>query len=340
MRTHYEVLGVKRNASAEDVRRAFRRLVLQHHPDRSRAPGAAERFREITGAYEVLRDPAARADYDRTLESHDPKPQAKAPTPPQPPKPYATAPDTARLANLFSKGRFEEAEQLAHSILSDNPRVALAYAVLGDIARARGEINHASNLYAHAMQMEPRNHAYQQRYYELLNRVSTAAQTQTEIRWGAMAGFTVPVFGAIYLAVSKEPAVVGTWTLGLIVMALLSGLAAGVSMGLAGLLDNCLGLCWPAGRRPGLATYFLSGGIGFFWVALTGYWLFGLARAAYVQSVTRVFVGSAAALFLLLMGCAASPSLTLWPTTLWAGNLIHLGVLLGWMVSDAFRGNS
>ncbi|HEX3801974.1 MAG TPA: DnaJ C-terminal domain-containing protein [Solirubrobacteraceae bacterium] len=62
---YYEALGVPRDASAEDIRRAHRALARRYHPDINKAPGAEDRFKEISEAYEVLRDPEKRARYDR-----------------------------------------------------------------------------------------------------------------------------------------------------------------------------------------------------------------------------------------------------------------------------------
>jgi curved DNA-binding protein len=64
-RDYYEALGVPRDASAEDIRGAYRRLARQYHPDVNKEPGAEDRFKEISEAYEVLRDPEKRAQYDR-----------------------------------------------------------------------------------------------------------------------------------------------------------------------------------------------------------------------------------------------------------------------------------
>ncbi len=64
-RDYYEVLGLDRSASAEEIKRAFRKLAFQHHPDRNKADGAEERFKELNEAYEVLSDPEKRANYDR-----------------------------------------------------------------------------------------------------------------------------------------------------------------------------------------------------------------------------------------------------------------------------------
>jgi curved DNA-binding protein len=64
-RDYYEVLGVPRDASTEDVRRAYRKLARQNHPDVNKDPAAEDRFKEISEAYEVLRDPEKRERYDR-----------------------------------------------------------------------------------------------------------------------------------------------------------------------------------------------------------------------------------------------------------------------------------
>ncbi len=65
-RDYYEVLGVARNASEQDLKSAFRKLAKEHHPDRNPGDASAEKkFKEINEAYEVLKDPQKRAAYDR-----------------------------------------------------------------------------------------------------------------------------------------------------------------------------------------------------------------------------------------------------------------------------------
>ncbi len=62
---YYTLLGVARNASDEDIRRAFRRKAMEYHPDRNKNPDAEERFKEINEAYQVLSDSSKRVQYDR-----------------------------------------------------------------------------------------------------------------------------------------------------------------------------------------------------------------------------------------------------------------------------------
>ncbi len=62
---YYEILGVPRDASQEEIKRAYRRLAKKYHPDVAKDGGSAEKFKEIAEAYEVLSDPEKRAQYDR-----------------------------------------------------------------------------------------------------------------------------------------------------------------------------------------------------------------------------------------------------------------------------------
>ncbi|EAJ5678656.1 J domain-containing protein [Campylobacter lari] len=65
----YETLGVSQNASADEIKKAYRKLARQYHPDINKENGAEEKFKEINAAYEILSDEKKRAQYDRYGDS-------------------------------------------------------------------------------------------------------------------------------------------------------------------------------------------------------------------------------------------------------------------------------
>src|SRR5689334_11978746 len=75
----YAELDVSRDASSEEIRRAYRRVARRHHPDVNQDPGGAERFAAAARAYEILSDPAARARYDNRFPR--PVPVRRSPKP-------------------------------------------------------------------------------------------------------------------------------------------------------------------------------------------------------------------------------------------------------------------
>lgn len=119
---YYSILQVKPSASEEEIRSAYKRLALEYHPDLSKHPGAEELMKLFNEAYNVLRDPQKRAQYDheRYIEQHAPgasetpagPPAAPAaPRPPVPTQPVKEKPEPAiDLA--------EEKKQMQNEVLS------------------------------------------------------------------------------------------------------------------------------------------------------------------------------------------------------------------------------
>ena len=68
---YYASLGVERDASADDIKKAYRKLARKYHPDVAKEEGAEERFKEISEAYQTLSDPEKRQAYD-DLGRHGP----------------------------------------------------------------------------------------------------------------------------------------------------------------------------------------------------------------------------------------------------------------------------
>ena len=79
MATHYEILGVSKNASTDNINKAFRKLALKHHPNKG---GNAEEFKRLSDAHDILEDPELRREYNATLASaSEATAKAEAPTP-------------------------------------------------------------------------------------------------------------------------------------------------------------------------------------------------------------------------------------------------------------------
>src|SRR3989338_9083856 len=64
-RDYYQILGVSKNANADELKKAYRNLARKHHPDIDKSEGAEKRFKEINEAYQVLSDPQKKSTYDQ-----------------------------------------------------------------------------------------------------------------------------------------------------------------------------------------------------------------------------------------------------------------------------------
>ena len=62
---YYEILGISKNATQQEIKRAFRKLAMKYHPDKNKTSEAESKFKEINEAHEVLSDPDKKAHYDR-----------------------------------------------------------------------------------------------------------------------------------------------------------------------------------------------------------------------------------------------------------------------------------
>jgi curved DNA-binding protein CbpA len=361
-KTHYEVLGVQRYCSAQEIKAAYRRLVMQYHPDRNSDPASNAVFIQVTEAYDVLSDGERRNSYDRSLdlaerqekEAAVRKRTATVSAPRKAPAHQADrttlSVDITRLSVVFSRGRYGEAEKIAKRILKVDSRQPMPYAILGDLARSRGDINEAQRMYALAAQMDPRNPLYQKRYEQLLTNASTH-ETKTGSKLKSqdgqslllLSGAFVSLLAALYVALSAEQSafgalgVVSSWTIGLIAMLLVAGATIGACLSLGNYLDRFeFAAVNVVGRlSPVLALGCLS--LLNFWAAAMVYAFVAVTQRTVDKTASRV-VGGVCSLTLLFTGAAAlSPAVDWFEVLLWSGNVLYVATVVGWMAADAFR---
>ncbi len=379
--THYETLGLKPTATEGEVKAAYRRIALRHHPDRNPDPASTRLFMEATEAYDVLIDGPERRRYDVGLEAEDRRtaereaeakrqteadarvrrarsastapsasktatPGSNASTPPRTGAPVPT--QLARLSMLFSRGLYAEAEKLADEIVRIAPREALPYAVRGDLARQRGKMDEAARQYSLAIQMDPRNPTYLRRYEEVLERAQIhagdkgGARLDPNDRGGLslLALLGVSLLGAAYLILSPERAdlklgPLGDWSIGLVAMLFLGGVASGACLAVGDLLDRLD--AYAAGRLGPTVALGLIALVSFPAAAIL-YVLLGLLQRGFNLTTSRLLAAVASVVLLLAVASAlSSAQAPLVSVLLWGGNLAYLGALCGWAVADSLR---
>lgn len=151
----YEVLGVARDASEEEIRTAFRRLARELHPDRFQGPErkrAEERFQRVTQAFNVLSNPEARARYDRTLES-------ATPSGPLDPKDLARA-LLAKAVSLAKQGDAVQAHEYFRQAEAHDPSSGRIQHQFGLFLAQTGRLEQALRKLEKACALEPLNGNY------------------------------------------------------------------------------------------------------------------------------------------------------------------------------------
>lgn len=369
MSTHYETLGLTPNATPDEVKSAYRKLARQYHPDVNQAADANNRFLEVQKAYEVLSDDRRRVAYDQIIgiqrqaedkrereqrqrtkeeqEAEDLRRRAEERMKDAPSAPNIDQSETDRLLGLMQGNKFAEAETLARAMLQRESRQPVPYAVLGDIARFRGETSKAIEYFGYAAQYEPRNTLYQRKYEELVTGVgaTTRSHVSNHLPEPAMPPLLVAgglcVVLACYVAIAPEPALglrlVPRWTLGMIVSSLVSGLSMGIGLSLSGLLDNFKTATGATVTRFSPATFVALISVASFWIGAGYYFVLGQTQGAFNRSVSCVIGASIAIVVALsLAGLAKGPDFAL-QNFLWAGNLVYLSCCLGWCLTDGFK---
>ncbi len=333
---------------------------MEFHPDRNPSADASTKFIEITKAYELLSDPIRRAEYDRLRKINEElrkkKQSQRPPTPKQPTtnnqKPESSAVSQKhledKLRKLMTVGNVNEAEIFAGEILAENPRSALSYAALGDIARSKGDWKLASKMFAYAAQFDPRNELYLRKHEEMLDQfnrteISRHSQSNQDGRWVApVVGTVLTVVAACFVALSPEQSIfvkgtiISSWTMGLVSMLFFSGAVMGATLCLADYLDR-FEVTTAMGRiSPNLLFLFL--GVVNLWLAGAIYIVIGGLMRSFSITLSRLMLGLVGVVSILTIGAAGSHTIDPYEVFLWGGSVVSAGALIGWAFGDGLRG--
>lgn len=201
---HYRTLGVSPDATLAEIKKQYRALARQFHPDVAHSKEAEERFREINEAYRVLSDAERRQLYDAERKLAEMRRRATGRFSTPPPRPSSDAPraSSAREAprpqsghrpapaesllmqatHAFRRMRYREAEMLCRQVMRVDRRNPAAYDLLGDILKARGHVDEAVAMYSYALQLDPLNRSMQAKLDRLAGRPPGPQMTGTAAR--------------------------------------------------------------------------------------------------------------------------------------------------------------
>ncbi|MDW8107662.1 MAG: DnaJ domain-containing protein [Armatimonadota bacterium] len=360
MQNHYEVLGLSMHATQEAIRRRYRELVRQYHPDVNPSPQAKEMFLRIQEAYQVLSDPERRKHYDALLRLQmgepasvrysQPRSQPSRAQPSSQPKRPAPPVDEElrrvimQAERAFLQGRLQDALALAKQATRLAPRHAKGHEIIGDVYRAQGHYDAALNAYSYAIQLDPNNPDLQRKLDSLIERtrpkppaapkerVSLHLPTEWKLYAAQSLGWGAVLFlGVLAYAIPGTP-LLGRWSVNLLVYLGLSGFLMGFLMAVSRWVAP-LEEAFPWRRRKGQASagaVLVTLAALCFPLAALLYTLLALTQNSLSRSVARVF---AACGVLTLAFAFAYPHDWLY-TALFGGNLLFLSLLGGWYLAD------
>ena len=367
-RTHYEVLGLSRDATLAQIRRRYKQLVRKYHPDVAADKETAHRlFLQIKEAYEALSDPISRRAYDAALTMERARPSTGAQrsasaTGASRPRTGASATISKHIKDArwsFIQRRYKEAAEHCLAALEIDSRNTRAFATLGDIFRAQGKLSAAIKYYSYAVQYDPLDNETRVKLNKLMDRrVARPSRVRAgagTVRPGEVTSMTInfiwwgiAVF--LILLIWVQPGVPIPWLRYYVPQILrwswnLVGLMAAASA-IVGMLLSVNGLV----SHPDEELVFESQGSGwavvptglilligsgfFFLGAAAFYMVVGLAQGSLSRSVMVVF--GAVAGVVLLSSLLYVPAAR-YEVMLFGGNVSFLSMLIGWYIGSMFK---
>jgi len=373
-KTHYEILGVPRTATPEQIKRRYRQLVRQHHPDVAQDKVAAKAaFIEIAEAYQTLVNPDKRTIYDASLDAEMFRVPISRPAQPRASSGIgqrAEAPRThaarSRVAEAerwvreaqaaFIRGQFHSAMSACREARTLDPKNVQAHVILGDIYKIQGRLENAIAMYTIAVQLDPGNAEVQAKLDRLLRRSGArvpgaSLEREAALKLGLnLMGWSMAVFVLILLAVSPGQQItwlklnmpfVGLWSTMLIAALAIIGALVGFLLSVNGTLQSLDDeLVFQSVRVPGRRT--ASYPIGLILI-IFNFFNFYLAAGVYIligliqESLSKSLLRAFAATI-----CVTALAFLVYApdpshVLLFGGNIVFPALLFGWALGDMFR---
>lgn len=369
-KTHYEILGVPRTAAPEQIKKRYRQLVRQHHPDVAKDKAAAKTaFIEITEAYQTLSNADKRVIYDTSLDAQmfsvqtKPRETSRAQQRPTTRRTY-TAPRNRNeqakawvqeAQSAFIRRQFRSAINACKEARQLDPKNVEAAIILGDIYKIIGQTDNAIAMYTIAVQLDPKNADVQIKLNRLTRHAAGAAQTPGEqssiLKLGLnLMGWSAAAFLLLLLAMNPGQPIgwlgehlpfVDTWSTMLLVAMSGTGVLAGFLMSVSELIEPLdEELFFRSVRSSGTRSSSYPVGLLLilfnffsFYLAAGMYLLIAVVQEGMSKSIAKVF--AATALLMLLAALIYYPGTR--QVLLFGGNVVFASMLFGWLVGDMFR---
>lgn len=371
-KTYYEILGVPRTATIEQIKRRYRQLVRRYHPDVAADKDAAQRiFLEINEAYETLVNPDKRIIYDASLDSdafrtapnyrstsnsttfeeiHVRSSQRRSTTS----RVYEAQRLVQEAQMAFIRGQFRSAVSACNEARRVDPTNVSAHTILGDIYKIQNRIDDAIAMYTIAAQLDPSNREIQTKLERLLRSrrpgvpMSTERRAALKMGLNLMGGSTAAFLLALLAISPGQPITwiqehlpfLGQWTTMLLaVLGLLGGLTGfllSVNETVNALDEE---LVFQVVRSPTHSTSYPIGLILIifnafsFYLAVLIYVMISVIQESLSASMLKVM---AVTWFLIVLSALAYPLDGL-SVLLFGGNIVFPAMLFGWAIGDMFR---
>lgn len=365
-KTYYEILGIPRTATPEQIKRRYRRLARRHHPDVAEDKVAARRtFVQITEAYQVLMNPDKRVIYDASLDAEIVGTRPASARPSASPKYRTTtrttrAPSVSRLISdaetAFVRGQFRSATSACREAIKRDRRNVRAHVILGDVCRIQGRADEAISMYTVALQLDPRNSDAMSKLEKLTRRSRSGRpsgisdERRQALKVGvSLIGGSVGTFVLFMFALSPGQPVdwlsrhlpfIGTWSATLLTVLATTGALAGfvlsVNESVRPLDDE---LVFQTVQSPGGRTAYPIGLLLIlfnffnFYAAAATYVVVSLIQESLSVSVMKVFVATFVLVVVTSMLYSPGPM----QVFLFGGNVIFPAMLLGWVIGDTIK---